>query len=106
MSQPVSLSNECYMRITRFKKTHKYKSYSDAVNALIKSYWSPQNQEILMVEMIEQMRTWLDVRGLGTEPVMEAVDRVSMRTRKALMDKKKVKQIASINTNTGQGDLK
>ena len=104
MSQPVNLSNFSYSRLKEFKEKHRYKSFSDAVNALIKSYWSPVTSEILLVEKIEELRTWLEVRGLNTEGVDEATDRVSMRARKAIADKKKAKKLDSFREGK-TGDL-
>lgn len=79
MSQPVNLSNEVYDKLKFFRDKRKFKSFSAAIDELIRSYWSPVMSEVQIQEEFSKLKMFLGARDLLDAKTEEAINYAQAR---------------------------
>ena len=90
VSQPVNLSNDSYQKLKFFKQKTKQRSFSTAVEELLRNYWSPRIAQIQIQERFSELVMWLRARELMTERAEEAIGIAQTRIFQGIADKKKM----------------
>lgn len=89
MSQPVNLSLPTYQKLKYFRNKHQHKSFSAAIEELIRSYWSPFTAEIQIREEFDKIVTYLKSRELLDERTEEALQIAQARAFQYNSEKKR-----------------